>query len=397
MKVYSSFNQNLTFKNLFHNPLNFFSNLKLKNKDVVKEIFNINKEFSINWYLNARSALFDYLIEIKSKEPNKDIVILPVHTCIVLVNAVLKAGLKVKFVDTKKNSFNYNPESFEGNFNSKVLAVIIPANFGEDFDKSLVDKYKKKTNLILDLANSIQKFNFSDFSAVLLSFGSNKILDASVGGAIITHEKFSYSKKVKRLFKFSSDWYFFKTFNFLLLRKFVSNIFVKIYFQILKSLHLFPNIVSKNEKDLKFQKVKFYKSNQYLLLSINRTLKNYQKIYEFNQQVFSKLKFRLSKDILPEKVNNCMTAFFPVFVNDPQKLYQEALNQKIVLSKDWSDSLIVPSSCHLPDDFLQRDQYPNALQNSRKLILIPINFSVDPEDLETIIKLISKYKNENRI
>ncbi|MBT6294007.1 hypothetical protein HOJ01_04340, partial [bacterium] len=219
MKVYSSFNQNISYEHLLKIPFSMFISLKNKNKELISEILNLPiNNFKAYYYKSQRSAFYDFLLYLKSKNPKKEIVVLPSYTCCVLVNAVLKAGLKVEFIDTKEDSLSYDPKRFQQKTNlisDQILAILIPSNFGESFNQEFVNKYKNNYSLILDLANTLTDFNFNDFQAVLLSFGSNKLLDSVYGGSLLVDSKLNFKSKVKHInlaFEIKS---IFKVFNFI--------------------------------------------------------------------------------------------------------------------------------------------------------------------------------------
>ena len=389
MSIHSSFNQNISFKHLFTNPFKSYKTLEFKNKNLLQEIFNLQDSFHINWYLNARSAFYDVLISLKKENPNKNEVIIPAHTCVVLINPILKAGLKPVFVDTQLKSFNYEVEKLELKLNEKVLAVMIPCNFTESFDQELVDKIKNQYNLILDLANTISNFSFTDFHSVLISFGSNKVLDSIAGGALISHDSIKYSKEIKRLLGKHFQMYYLKTLIFILTRKILNFKITKIIFKFL-SFVFFPKIVNKDEKNLKFQKVSYFKANTSLLSVINVTLKKFTDLKPHNSEIHTYLKSSISPKFQIKNSKNATSCFFPIFINNPKKLFKDLKNKNQILSLDWSFSQIAPSSSNISSEIFNSDDFPNSKFNSDHLLLVPINNSVKIKSLEPIISLINK-------
>jgi len=372
MSIHSGFNQNISFKHLFTNPFISYKTLEFKNKKLIQEIFNLQESFKVNWYLNARSAFYDLLISLKKENPNKNQVIIPAHTCVVLINPILKAGLKPVFVDTQVKSFNYDVKNLESKLNDKVLAVMIPCNFTESFDQELVDKLKNKYKLILDLANTISSFNFNDFHSVLLSFGSNKVLDSIAGGALISHESIHYSKEIKKLLGKHFQMYFLKTLIFILTRKILNFKITKVFFKFL-SFVFFPKIVNKDEKNLKFQQVNFHKANTSLLSVINVTLQNYTAIKSHNTQIHTYLKSSISSKFQIKSSKNSISCFFPIFIKNPQILFNSLKNKNQILSLDWSFSQIAPASSNVNSEIFDSKDFPNSKFNSDHLLIVPIN------------------------
>ena len=399
MKVHSSFNQNISLKHLMKGLFSSFESYKSENKELISDILNIpTNQFSENYYQSQRAAFYDFLLFLKTKEPLKDTVVLPSYTCCVLVNAVLKAGLNIEFVDTKKDSLNYDPQKLQQTINSKnnqILAILIPSNFGESFDQNLVNQYKSSHNLILDLANTFTNFNFEDFKAVLLSFGSNKLLDAIYGGALIidTNIKFkSMVKKVNLSFELKA---LFKGFNFILFRMFLNSIFTKALFYIFKNLNLFPRVISRYEKDFEVQNINYFKPSKIFNGLLNQTLRDFKQ--SDNTSKFNKLHASLEKYSFRDLNVNNSTCFYPVLIKNPDVLHKKLKEQNISTSLEWSFTQIVPTSANLQNISFKPQNYPNSKSLSKNLLLIPINNSLDYKSISNIIHIIFDHIHENKV
>jgi len=399
MKVHSSFNQNISFKHLLKIPFAMFISLKNKNKELISEILNLPTDnFKAYYYQSQRAAFYDFLLYLKSKNPKKEIVVLPSYTCCVLVNAVLKAGLKVEFIDTKEDSLSYDPKRFQQKTNlisEQILAILIPSNFGESFDQEFVNKYKNNYSLILDLANTLTDFNLNDFQAVLLSFGSNKLLDSVYGGSLLVDSKLNFKSKVKHInlaFEIKS---IFKVFNFIFFRRFLKSFLTKSIFYIFKNLNLFPRIISNSEKRFLTNQIQYAKSSKLLDPMLNKTLLDFK--HSENSNKLKKLHASLSEYSLRDLKAKNSTCFYPILVDNPKELHSKLINQNIFTSIEWTFSQIVPLSARLENIQFKTEAYPNSLKLSKRLLLIPINNSLDYKSISNIIHIIFDHIHENKV
>lgn len=395
MPVYSSFNQNISFKH-FKNFFKSFKKISSENKEILATILNLNSnQFQINYYQNQRAAFYDYLEFLKSQFPDKDTVMLPAYTCCVVVNAVLKANLKIQFIDTKPNSLNYNPKDLYQALNSKVLAVLIPANFTESIDQDLVNKIKHEYNLILDLANTFPKFNFKDYKAVLLSFGSNKLIDAIYGGAILTDQNQAFLPQITDSQISYELKALVKGFLFISLRKILNFKLSKLIFFSFQKLHLFPLIITTQEKQFDYSNLIYFKASPILAYLLNQSLKDFKSLN--HKQKIQMLEAELAKFSLSDSHSQNLSAFYPIQVPNPNSLQLLMQKNAIYLDTAWSFAQIVPKSADFKKINFQPQNYPNSKVLSNQLILIPINKSLDIPQISNIIHIIFQNIHEDTI
>jgi len=402
MIVSSSYNQNISLTHLASGFKGLFKDYSDENSQLLASLLNIPTNLHFTWYHDARSAFYNILCNLKLQTPGKTTVVLPAHTCVVLVNAVLKAKLKIKFIDTQKNSTNYDAASLRSNLNTEVLAILIPANFGEGIDQQLVDELKLNYNLILDCANSLPEFYPDDYFGIILSFGSNKLLDAVHGGVAITSSKIStdLSPQFKRLLYPNPIGILkasFKILVFIAFRKVITFRLVTVFLAILKNLNLFPEIISFDEKNLNYDKVSYRKLSGFFHGTINQTLKSYKK--EEYQQKVSLLTSSLAS-LLPHNYlnqNTYQTCFIPLIVDRPKDLFKLLQKHNVVASLDWSFAQIVPKSANLPQRIFKPGDHPNSYEFSNKLILLPINNSLTLKAISKILHLITDFQHAQKL
>lgn len=171
-----------------------------------KSIECYEKEFSEKFeneygvmFQHGRTGLYALL---KVWGLDKDEVICPAYTCVVVPNAIVLSGNVPVFVDCAKDSFNMDIDLLEKAITEKTRAVIVTHIFGypmdviqvQDIIKSVEKKHGHKIYVIQDAAHSYgAKWNgelvskFGDASI----FGSNisKVINSIFGGMVITNSK----------------------------------------------------------------------------------------------------------------------------------------------------------------------------------------------------------------
>ncbi|MFA7314856.1 MAG: aminotransferase class I/II-fold pyridoxal phosphate-dependent enzyme, partial [Candidatus Magasanikbacteria bacterium] len=125
----------------------------------------------------------------------KDEVLVQAYTCLVVSNAINWAGGKPIYVDVDEN-FNMDIEDLKNKITEKSKILIIQHTFGKAANLEKLIQIARENNLMIieDCAHSLgTKYNdkltgtFGDIG--MLSFGSDKIISSSRGGALITNNE----------------------------------------------------------------------------------------------------------------------------------------------------------------------------------------------------------------
>ena len=128
-----------------------------------------------------------------------DEIIIPNLTFAAVVNSVLNAGCKPKFVDINPNTWNINESKIEEAISKKTKAILIVHTYGNPCTIGKIRKIAKRNNLYLieDCAESIEaKYKtkltgtFGDCST--FSFFGNKTFTTGEGGMILFKNKKNY-------------------------------------------------------------------------------------------------------------------------------------------------------------------------------------------------------------
>ncbi len=141
---------------------------------------------------NGRSAL---CLALKAYFDRGDKVIVNGFTCYAVVEAVKKAGLTPVFADISREDLNFNAKTLE-KVADGARGIIIQNSLGNPIDILAIEKFAREQNLILieDLAHSAGR-TYKDGremgtvgTATVLSFGKDKAIDTTSGGAVILRD-----------------------------------------------------------------------------------------------------------------------------------------------------------------------------------------------------------------
>lgn len=145
--------------------------------------------------IDSGRAALQVLLETQRLKPG-DEVLVQAYTCLVVVNAIRWAGGTPVFVDIKPN-FTMDPRDAAKKITPRTRALIIQHTFGIPADTKALLALATKHQLfsIEDCAHALGVHNSSGqllgtlADAAIISFGSDKVVSSSRGGAIITRHK----------------------------------------------------------------------------------------------------------------------------------------------------------------------------------------------------------------
>ena len=160
------------------------------------------KKFNNNFgvmFSHGRSGLYALL---KIWGLNKDEVICPAYTCVVVPHAIVLSGNIPVFVDCAEQSWNMDYDGIRNAISEKTRAIIVTHLFGypmdlekvEEIVKAAEEKYGQKIYIIQDAAHSYgakHKGRLITESGDAAFFGLNvsKILTSVFGGMVITNSE----------------------------------------------------------------------------------------------------------------------------------------------------------------------------------------------------------------
>ena len=139
---------------------------------------------------NGRSAL---ALALKAYFNKGDKIIVNGFTCFAVYEAVRAAGLTPVFADINERDLNFSTETLEKVVDDDTVGIIIQNTLGNPVDLKAIERFAGEHGLIIieDLAHSAGIL-YPDGreagtvgAATVLSFGKDKSIDATSGGAVI--------------------------------------------------------------------------------------------------------------------------------------------------------------------------------------------------------------------
>ncbi|EKE06799.1 MAG: hypothetical protein ACD_18C00278G0002, partial [uncultured bacterium] len=240
-------------------------------KDIVKVEEHLQNYFQTKYAItfdSGRTALQKTLEALNLK--HDDEVLVQAYTCMVVSNAINWSHAKAVYIDINQD-FNMNPEDLQKKITKKSKVLIIQHTFGKPADLEQLLKIAKQNNLVIieDCAHAFGVMykgkKLGTFGHIaMFSFGSDKVLSSSRGGAIITnHEKLAeklmdINKKLPKtkLLKIKQNLLNFPIFYFG--KKMYDIKIGKILLALSKKLNLSAKIMYQQEKE--GRRVDFYPS-----------------------------------------------------------------------------------------------------------------------------------------
>jgi dTDP-4-amino-4,6-dideoxygalactose transaminase len=408
MQILSQLDQNISFKDALTALKTLFTFPSPRHIEIKRQLRNALEE-----YYDSKAVLFDSgrtslylgLHALKKLKPVKKEVLVSAYTCAVVVNSIIKAGLKPVYVDINIKDFGHKKSALKSKINENTLALIVQNTFG------FVDNYEFLTEfalqneifLIEDLAQSIgneykeQKLGtFGDFA--FLSFGSSKIITSSRGGALVTRDRkiFKIVSKFKQQLGFATDKevkkHLFKIFAFY----FGSRIHFyggKQILAVLAKLKCFPLIMTPGEKNIEVKEITALNYPPQLAKIALPQFQDLAKNVAHRKFIAATYHQELNNNpkITQFKYENTALLGYPILVSKPRKLHRTLFSKKIQLNLEWSFLNIVPKDINLKRTLYIPQSCKNAESVSKKMIYLPVHSKMNLAKIQRLITKITKY------
>ena len=196
----------ISYKDIF----NVYLNIKRKNisgsSPIIKEFEeNIAKKFDRKYAvsLSNGSVALDLGLQLL-KLSNNDEVILPSHTIISCLSAVVRSGAKPVFCDVDPHTWNMTLENIKKVRTKNTKAVLMVHTFGLAAEAKSISNYCKEEDIILieDAAeahgqyeNGVKCGSFGQLST--FSFYANKHITTGEGGCLVTDSEQIYMEALQ--------------------------------------------------------------------------------------------------------------------------------------------------------------------------------------------------------
>lgn len=420
MSVISQFTSNTKFKEALISFKYFMLPFLINSSDrhitrlqeQLKKFFPDHSSFLFD---SGRTSLYEILrayIQIQPDLDEKEI-ILAGHTCLVVVNSVLKAGLNPVYIDFTPDSYRLDPNSIESQITDKTKFILLQHTFGFPEDVESIQQLAKKYNLIIieDLAHSfLGKYSnqylgtFSD--SAFLSFGSNKILSCLRGGAAITkNQKLSrqLQENLEQLEQYpvgKTYKHHLKYFTFFIAQKLYFFLKIgKIIMWLLSKLRLAPKVISISEKHSWTSQIESYQISDSLahiclkqFQRIPANIKTRQSIANIYKQELQSTPEVKTFDISEGQVS----LFYPILVADPARLQTVLKRFNVILNLDWTGSPISPNMKSFKKYEYDLSKTPVAQAQAKQLVLLPLHQNMTEKKAIKVTSLIKKYYESHR-
>lgn len=383
-----------------------------KLNNYIQEIYPGQNTFLFD---SGRTSLYELLrayIQISPDLDEKEIIIAG-HTCLVVVNSILKSGLSPVYADFKPNTYQMDPISIQNQITPDTKFILLQHTFGYIEEIEEIQRIAKDNNIILieDLAHSFlgqssgkKLGTFGD--SAFLSFGSNKILSCMRGGAVITSNK-KLSRQIQENLEQLEQYPDTQTYR-LHIKHFGFYIAQKLYFilkigkvimWLLSKLQLAPKVISISEKHSWTSKIESYQISDSLA---HIALKQFQRIPVniSNRQSIAK-QYQEALQSVPEVEtfvlsDEQVSLFYPILVPDPYRLQTVLKRFKTLINLEWTGSPVSPNMKSFKKYEYDLSKTPVAQDQAKRLVLLPLHQGMTSKKATRITSLIKKYYDSHR-
>jgi dTDP-4-amino-4,6-dideoxygalactose transaminase len=152
----------------------------------------------------GRMALYAILNAIREEE--RDEIILPAYTCVVVPTAILYAGCQPVYVDIEPATFNLSVEEVRAKLSARTRAIIAPHNFGIPCRIDEILKIARERNIVVieDCAHALGSTyrgrplgSFGDFA--FISTDHTKVISTSIGGVALVNNA-AYEERLETIY-----------------------------------------------------------------------------------------------------------------------------------------------------------------------------------------------------
>ena len=363
------------------------------------------KKSKIISFYDARSALYNCLINIKHNSENE--VIISWYNCISVVNSIIQAWYKPIYVDIDKNTLNKTLDWIKKKINKNTKVIIIQHTFWIAFDFSKLDLDWKDIVIIEDCAHSLwSKVGWTDtwvkWDFSIFSFWRDKVISWVWWWVlIINNSKFfklfdnlnkklslpSINKVIKNHLYNIIAYISYKTYNFLNIWKIIMHFSVKYW--------ILNKILTKEEKVCNYKKLNYWLSNSQASLVI-KDLLNIDLYNKHRWVIVLYYKNNLKSNLFTfQNLDNISwNNYFRTYIickdkSVKDKIYKYMKNHDIYLWNTWSDSNIAPKWVDFKKAKYKIWECKNAEYIADRILFLPNHKNIKIDDAIYITNLLN--------
>ena len=351
----------------------------------------------------GRSALYTLLqvLEWRDKE-----VVLPAYICVVVPNAIVLSGNRVKFVDTEPDHFNVSARRLSSALSSSTKMIIPTPLYGFPVDRrGYEEAILQKAPQAFVLYDIAQAYGVEDEDGLqtrnaqgaFVGLGMGKVLSSIEGGLLLLRDETIY-KRVKayrqEVFKHSG-----------LIKGIEKLILGVATYCALREPFLSIADYLENKSDLldRYSGVIPVENGPFLPENVDEMptkiqarlgllqLKDYEKIIEHRRETAARYEMKLEKAGFPlfSAPTTPTFAQFPIMVKDQEQVIS-ALRKRGVQARS-----AIPYTCSdLPGYETHKGQFPNAALLTKRIILLPNWYGITHSHVDRVVDALKRCREE---
>lgn len=364
-------------------------------------------EVILTW--KGRVSLYGILEALNLND--KDEIILPAFTCVVVPNAILYHNLKPVYVDIDPNSYNIDTQKIESSITDRTKVILAQNTFGLSSEIDEIQKIAKKHNLFVieDCTHGFGgsyrgKLNGTTVDATFFSSQWNKMFSTAIGGFAVV--KNSRLKKQLNEFEKKLESPSMKDEFLLKLQLILKNIlgYKSLYWNAMKLYRYLSkkNIVIGSSSGGEMESIQM--PNDYLkglgniqskkgafevrkILNNVQHRKNIAAFYDDTLDTLDKI-----KAYAPNNIGHTYTKY-PILVKNREVFLKEAEKYKIPIH-DWFISQIHPISEDFHKWHLVPEKHPVSKKIAEHIVNLPTDFCVDDSLAEKVALFLESHSNQ---
>jgi dTDP-4-amino-4,6-dideoxygalactose transaminase len=382
------------------------ASISRSNNSIVRFELKCAEKFGFSFGLffpYGRSALYTLL---QTMDWDNEEVVLPAYICVVVPNAVVLSGNKVKFVDNEPDHFNVSAKSLSSALSDSTRMIIPTPLYGFPIDRrgyeEVIAQKAPHAFVLYDLAQAFgvedeDGLQASNSDGAFVGFGMGKMLSSIEGGMLLLHDEALY-KEVEsyRNRVFGSTGFFKGAERFIL--------GIATYWALREPFLTFVDFVENKTSfldrlggEIPVEDGPFLPDNVDEMPTKLQAelgllqLANYEKIIEHRREIAYRYDRLLNEAGFPlfSSLYSPTYAQFPLMVNDQERVISALRKYGIQVKIPF------PYSCsELPGYEDHRGRFPNAVTLAKRIIALPNWFGMTHSGVDRVVEALNRCREK---
>ncbi len=351
---------------------------------------------------SGRSALYAALKAIGVGEGDE--VIVQAFTCVVVVNAIKRAGATPVYIDIDE-SYNLDQSLLERHLHPNTKAIIVQHTFGTpaQIESIIAIARKHGVSVIEDCAHSLGVRyknqllgTFGDIS--MLSFGTDKIISCVRGGAIVTKSStlLNECKELQKTLPYTSTKNILQQLVYLsifLVGKLTYGIGVgKWFLYAAKKLGITAKIIDDCEKQGIWPTNYPSRLPNALAHILSDQIDEIDEVNEHRRKIATRYhdEIKNSTILKPDLLDATTPLRYPIQMQNSKEFMRRAKEKGILLG-DWYRTLVAPIDVNTKVTDYVKGSCPNAERAVTDVVNLPTERHLTMRDVDAIIDFCNDY------